>query len=205
MKEGIRREYKKVYNASSKRINIVDVPEFNFIMIDGIGNPRVEDFKLKARALRTLSKAVKDYYKSHEDVQYMVSPLEGLWDTYNSEEFDVTRKKMIKYTLMMAQPKDLDEATFNSIRDSIKHKKDHPFIDDVYLKTYDEGKSVQTLHRGPYTTEIDTTKMIMEYITIQNMKLKGYHHEIYLNDFEKTEPDKLKTIVRYAVELGEGL
>ena len=47
MKEGIRKEYKKVYDASSKRIDIVQVPEFNFIMVDGIGNPKVEEFKLK--------------------------------------------------------------------------------------------------------------------------------------------------------------
>ena len=38
MKEGIRKEYKKQYDASTKKIDIVDVPEFNFIMIDGIGD-----------------------------------------------------------------------------------------------------------------------------------------------------------------------
>jgi hypothetical protein len=79
-------------------------------------------------------------------------------------------------------------------------KKDNPFLVDVYLKKMKEGSSVQMLHKGPYNTEINTTKEIMEYITIQNMKLVGYHHEIYLNDYEKTEPNKLKTIVRYAVE-----
>ena len=40
----------------------------------------------------------------------------------------------------------------------------------------------------------------MEYITIQGMKLSGFHHEIYLNDPEKNPVDKLKTIVRYAIE-----
>ena len=45
VKEGIRREYKKQYDASTKRIDVVDVPEFNFLMVDGIGNPNVEEFK----------------------------------------------------------------------------------------------------------------------------------------------------------------
>jgi hypothetical protein len=40
----------------------------------------------------------------------------------------------------------------------------------------------------------------MEYITIQNMKLTGFHHEIYLKDEEKVPEEKLKTIVRYAIE-----
>ena len=63
VKEGIRREYKKQYDASTKRIDVVDVPEFNFLMVDGIGNPNVEEFKLKAYSKHKLSKAKKEYFK----------------------------------------------------------------------------------------------------------------------------------------------
>ena len=65
VKEGIRREYKKQYDASTKRIDVVDVPEFNFLMVDGIGNPNVEELELKADALHILSKAIKDYFKDN--------------------------------------------------------------------------------------------------------------------------------------------
>ena len=191
MKEGIRREYKKQYDASTKRIDVVDVPEFNFIMVDGIGNPNVEEFKLKAEALHILSKAIKDYFKQELDVLYLISPLEGLWDTYDNSQFDVTRKKMIKFTLMMAQPKVLNEKTFEMIKEQVSIKKDNPYLVDVYLKKMTEGKCVQMLHKGAYNTEINTTKQIMEYITIQGMKLVGLHHEIYLNDPEKNVPEKL--------------
>lgn len=200
MKEGIRKEYKKQYDASTKRIDIVDVPEFNFIMVDGIGNPNVEEFKLKSDALHILSKAIKDYFKEELDVLYLISPLEGLWDTYDNEQFDVTRKKYIKFTLMMAQPKALDIATFEKIKEHVAERKDNPYILDVYLKKMKEGRCVQMLHKGAYNTEINSTKQIMEYITIQGMKLVGLHHEIYLNDPEKVTKDKLKTIVRYAIE-----
>lgn len=200
MKEGIRKEYKKQYDASTKRIDIVDVPEFNFIMIDGIGNPNVEEFKLKSEALHILSKAIKDYFKQEMDLLYLMSPLEGLWDTYDNSQFDVTRKKMIKFTLMIAQPKALDEKTFEMIKEYIATRKDNPYLVDVYLKKMTEGQCVQMLHKGAYNTEINTTKQIMEYITVQNMKLIGLHHEIYLNDPQKVSVDKLKTIVRYAIE-----
>jgi len=200
MKEGIRKEYKKQYDASTKRIDVVDVPEFNFIMIDGIGNPTVDDFKLKSEALHILSKAIKDYFKQEKDILYLISPLEGLWDTYDNSQFDVTRKKMIKFTLMIAQPKALDEKTFEMIKEHVAARKDNPFIVDVYLKRMTEGRCVQMLHKGAYNTEINTTKQIMEYITIQGMKLIGLHHEIYLNDPDKVVTDKLKTIVRYAIE-----
>lgn len=200
MKEGIRKEYKKQYDASTKRIDVVDVPEFNFIMVDGIGNPNVDEFKLKSEALHILSKAIKDYLRDEMDLLYLISPLEGLWDTYDNSQFDVTRKKMIKFTLMIAQPKLLDEQTFEHIKENVIEKKDNPYILDVYLKKMTEGKCVQMLHRGAYNTEINTTKQIMEYITIQGMKLSGLHHEIYLNDPEKVVKDKLKTIIRYAIE-----
>lgn len=200
MKEGIRREYKKVYDASTKKIDIVDVPKFNFIMVDGIGNPNVDEFKLKAQALRILSKAIKEYFKEEKNLLYLISPLEGLWDTYDNSQFDVTRKKMIKFTLMIAQPRALDEETFEKIKEETASKKDNPYILDVYLKMFKEGKSVQMLHKGAYNTEINTTKQIMEYITIADMKLEGFHHEIYLNDPDKVATEKLKTIVRYAVE-----
>lgn len=200
MKEGIRKEYKKCYDASFKRIDLVDVPEFNFIMIDGIGNPNVEEFKLKSEALYILSKAIKDFFKEEMDLLYLISPLEGLWDTYDNSQFDVTRKKMIKFRLMIAQPKALTESIFEKIKEQIATKKDNPYILDVYLQRMKEGKCVQMLHRGAYNTEINTTKQIMEYITIQGMKLIGFHHEIYLNDPEKVATEKLKTIVRYAIE-----
>ncbi len=200
MKEGIRKEYKKVYDASTKRIDLVDVPEFNFIMIDGIGNPTVEEFKLKSEALHILSKAIKDYFKEKMDLLYLISPLEGLWDTYDNSQFDVTRKQMIKFTLMIVQPKLLDEETFEKIKEHIAEKKDNPYLLDAYLKSMKEGKCVQMLHKGAYNTEINTTKQIMEYITIQGMKLVGLHHEVYLNDCEKVATEKLKTIVRYAIE-----
>ena len=202
MKEGIRKEYKKQYDASTKRIDVVDVPEFNFVMIDGIGNPNVEEFKLKSDALHILSKAIKDYFKPEMDLLYLISPLEGLWDTYDNSQFDVTRKKMIKFTLMIAQPKILDEKTFEMIKEYVAAKRDNPYIVDAYLKKMEEGRCVQMMHKGAYNTEIDTTKQIMEYITVQGMKLIGLHHEIYLNDPEKVATEKLKTIVRYAIEEG---
>ena len=107
---------------------------------------------------------------------------------------------MIKFTLMIAQPKVLDEQTFETIKENITLKKDNPYLVDVYLKRFKEGRCVQMMHKGAYNTEINTTKQIMEYITIQGMKLSGFHHEIYLNDPERNPVDKLKTIVRYAIE-----
>ena len=88
---------------------------------------------------------------------------------------------------------------FEKVKESLAKKKGNLYVKEIYLRKFTEGKSVQMLHIGPYNTEIMTTKEIMEYIIVQNMKLNGMHHEIYLNNPEKVAPEKLKTIVRYAV------
>jgi len=35
----LKRELKHLYSASSKKVEIVDVPKMNFLMIDGEGDP----------------------------------------------------------------------------------------------------------------------------------------------------------------------
>ena len=199
MNVDVKKEYHELFEASAKAIDTVDVPEFQFLMIDGIGNPTVAEFKQKSKALNLLAKAIRAYYKEQDDINYLISPLEGMWDTYDNAKFDVTRKKMIRYTLMLSQPKFLTEEVFEKVKESLAKKKGNLYVKEIYLRKFTEGKSVQMLHIGPYNTEIMTTKEIMEYIIVQNMKLNGMHHEIYLNNPEKVAPEKLKTIVRYAV------
>ena len=199
MKEDIKKEYKELFEATTKSIDIVQVPEFQFIMLDGVGNPRTEEFKQKSEALHLFAKAVKKYYKAHGLTDYMSSPLEGVWDTYDNGRFDVTRKENIKYTLMIVQPTAMTQEIFDEIKAKLVEKKSNPYIQDIYFKKFHEGEVVQMLHIGAYDTEITTTTQIMEYVTIQGYKLNGMHHEIYLNDPQKVNPAKLKTIVRYPI------
>lgn len=195
----VKKDFKEQYAASSKRISIINVPKYKFIMVDGVGNPSVDEFKLKSKVLKLISKEIKEVLKE-KDIICTTPPLEGLWDTYDNSHFDVTRKQMIKFTLMMVQHDCVDERLLEKVKARVLLKSDNPYILDVYCKSFTEGKCVQLLHRGAYNTEIYSTKQIMEYITVDNLKLKGMHHEIYLNNPEKVDKEELKTIVRYAVE-----
>ncbi len=195
----IKKMHKEQYSAFSKRITMVTVPAMKFIMVDGIGNPKVEEFKLKSMVLKLLFKEIKELLKS-KGIICSTPPLEGLWDTYDNSYFNVSRKSMIKFTMMMAVPDSVDEEMLIDIKERLFLKSDNPYIFDVYCKVFEEGNCVQLLHRGPYNTDIHSTKTIMEYITVENMKLAGLHHEIYLNNPDKVAKEDLKMIVRYAVE-----
>ena len=100
---------------------------------------------------------------------------------------------------MIVQPTAMTQEIFEEIKQMLIEKKNIPYLEDIYLKKRDEGEAVQMLHIGAYDTEITSTTQIMEYVTIQGYKLNGLHHEIYLNDPQRVDPEKLKTIIRYPI------
>ena len=199
IKFDVKKEYPQLYRATTKKISRIVVPKLKYIAIDGIGNPTVLEFKEKTKLMFTINKSLRKYYQN-EDITFSGAKLEGIWDTYDNSHFDVTRKKMIKYTLMMPQPPILTDHILEEVKNEVLTKTGNCLALDVYLKEFEEGKCIQMLHIGPYNTEINSTKQIMEYITVANLKLSGFHHEIYLNKPEKVAPEDLKTIVRYPVE-----
>ena len=195
----IKKVYPKQYSASDKKISRITASKMNCIMIDGVGNPRIEEFQQKSDAMWILIKEVKKELRK-QGIRISLPPLEGLWDTYDNAHFDVTRKKMIKYTLIMSLHESVDEKMIEDIKTRLIISSRNPYIIDIYFKSMEERECVQMLHIGPYHTEINTTKQIMEYITVENLKLSGMHHEIYLNNPDKVDEKDLKTIVRYQIE-----
>lgn len=62
---------------------------------------------------------------------------------------------------------------------------------NVRLETFDEGRSVQTLHLGSFDDEGSTlARMHDEVIPGRGLRMTGRHHEIYLSDLRKVEPGK---------------
>ncbi|HEX8343693.1 MAG TPA: GyrI-like domain-containing protein, partial [Actinoplanes sp.] len=60
---------------------------------------------------------------------------------------------------------------------------------------------VQILHVGSYDDEAPTLRRLhQEYMPAHGYAFNGRHHEIYLSDPRKTEPAKLRTILRQPVK-----
>ena len=53
------------------------------------------------------------------------------------------------------------------------------------------------MHVGPFAEEGPTIERIDRFIEEHGGEMRGKHHEIYLNDFRRTAPEKLKTIIRH--------
>lgn len=212
MKLEWRKHEKEIYNIK-KVPTLLDIDTQNFIMIDGKGNPNDEEFSEKVSALFSLAYAIKmDYKKSHhvkdtdEIADYVVYPLEGIWkvsqdnSTKNNccNEFD---KNNLEYTIMIRQPDFITEDDFKSAVEKVAKKKPNVFYKDIYFDYMNNGKSVNILHVGSYDGENSSFEK-MDLFCKENGLTRKYdwHREIYLNNSNRTEESKLKTILRYCVD-----
>ena len=144
----------------------------------------------------------KNGYNPEGYFEYTVYPLEGIWDlTEEGRKQEVFNKDELVYTIMIRQPDFVTEDLAMKAMEIVKKKKPHPLLDKVKFETISDGLSVQMLHIGPYDDEPKTFAVMKEYCKENKLVLKTkVHREIYLSDFRKTKPEKLKTVLRYMVE-----
>jgi hypothetical protein len=201
MKVDVKKELKSLYGASLKTIDIVDVPEMNFLMVDGKGNPNTaQEYKDAVEALYALSYAVKFMVKKGETgIDYGVMPLEGLWWADDMNDFIAGNKDRWKWTSMIMQPKYVSGDLINQAIVEVSRKKNLVSLDKVRFESFREGLVAQLMHLGSYSDEAPTIERLHHYIEESGYQLVGKHHEIYLSDPRRSAPEKLKTIVRQPI------
>ncbi|SMC16895.1 hypothetical protein SAMN02745134_00180 [Clostridium acidisoli DSM 12555] len=198
-----KKEYKALYVPKKEPV-VVNVPDINFIMIDGAGDPNGKEFTLATAALYSLSYAIKMSYKSdtvpNNYYDYTVFPLEGLWDLIN-KTLPSTIKSNLKYKIMIRQPDFLTYDLFTTFLEKTKKKKPNAYLDKVIFGTISDGLCCQMLHIGSYDDEPASFEMMNKFCKDNDYKRTSHmHREIYLSDPRKTEAHKLKTVLRYQIE-----
>ena len=202
-----KKEYKEFYIPSS-RPAIISVPAFNFIAVRGKGNPNDPDGEY-SKALNllygtayTIKMSKKTDYRIDGYFDYVVPPLEGFWWQDGTEGVDCAHKENFRWISVIRLPdfvtkKDFDWAVAEATR---KKKVD---FSKVEFLTMEEGLCVQCMHTGSYDSEPATVQLMHKYAQDQGYELdfsdKRLHHEIYLSDPRKVDPDKNKTVIRHPV------
>jgi len=192
-----KKEWKYLYQPSSKEVVMVDVPPMNFLMVDGEGDPNTSQaFSDAIAALFAVSYTVKFMIKkSVMAIDYSVMPLEGLWWADDMSKFSPEDKSIWKWTVMIMQPLFVTRELVERAIADVKKKKNLITISKVRFEGFEEGKSAQIMHIGPFSEEGPTIERVHEFIETIG-KRRGKHHEIYLSDIRKAAPSKWKTIVR---------
>ena len=190
------------YQAPRGRFRIVDVPDMQYLMVDGHGDPNTSPaFTGAVEVLYPVAYKLKFASKQDLDRDYVVPPLEGLWWAKDMDTFTVARdKSQWDWTLMIMTPDWIDQARFTAAVEQAGTKGRPVRLDDIRLETLSEGRCVQTLHVGSFDDEVDVlAQMHHEFIPGNGLRMDGKHHEVYLSDFRKVVPDKRRTILRQPV------
>jgi hypothetical protein len=197
--------YKSYFTAKTKP-ELVTIEAAHFISLTGKGDPSAPAFTKNIEALYSTAYVIKFKYKS-QNKDFTVSKLEGLW------WFDETRfpGKNIKtaatevprseweYRLLIRMPDFVTAGDVEAAKQTVIAKKHIQLAAQVQYFTMNEGKCIQMLHVGPFSTEPESLLQIAAFSEQNNLERNGLHHEIYLSDFRKTAPEKLKTILREPV------
>lgn len=185
--------------------SIIDVPEMNFIMVDGSGDPNTSAvYKDAVELLYGLSYTIKMNNKSI--LEYVVSPLEGFWsvdDEFKGGGASIPNKSKFLWTMMIRQPDFITPEIFEIAKTTLSSKKTNLDLARARLEKLTEGLCVQVMHIGSYDDE-PITVLAMDQFAIENgyaidINETRFHHEIYLSDPRKVAPEKLKTILRHPI------
>lgn len=192
---------KELFSPPSKNFTIVEVPRTQYLAIDGHGDPNTAPaYAAALEALYGTAYTLKFESKKSLSRDFVVAPLEGLWRAGDMEVFVTRDKSSWDWTMMISQPDWITEEMVAAAITALSAKKNLPALDLLSLITLDEGMSVQILHIGPYDDEAPTLdRLHHEYIPENGLTFNGDHHEIYLSDARRTDPAKLKTILRQPV------
>ena len=196
-----KKKLKDLYLPSKSEVVSIDVPEMQFLMIDGIGSPGdSQEYQDALAVLYPVAFRTKFLSKT-KGKDYVVPPLEGLWWADDMTDFTEGKRDKWKWTMMIMQPDWITQDMINKAKAIIKEKKPELFslLPNVRLEKYKEGKVAQIMHIGPYSEEGPTVQKVHDFIQKEGGKFDGHnnkHHEIYLSDPRKANPATMKTVIR---------
>lgn len=193
-----KKELKHLYRPSTREVEVVHVPQMNFLMIDGEGDPNTSQAHQDAiEVLYPLSYSLKFMIKKSKlEINYGVLPLEGLWWADDWSSFSAESKDAWKWTLMIMQPELVTKEMVQESIEQVKVKKNPVSLPLVRFETFTEGKVAQIMHIDPFSEEGPTIKKAHFLIQESGSQKTGKHHEIYLSDIRRAAPEKWKTIIR---------
>ena len=200
MKYEWKKQEKELYSAKTSP-TVVTVPAQKYIMISGTGNPNDVDFSNRVSALYSVAYAVKMAYKKTAQNgfdDFAVYPLEGIWQKIEGDELV---KEKLHYTLMIRQPDFIGEDSVSAALMQTKIKKPNPLLKEVRFGTVQGVTCVQILHVGAYDEEPASFAKMDAFAHSHGLtRAETCHREIYLNNANRTEKSRLKTILRYTVK-----
>ena len=203
-----KKEYKEFYLPKNTP-GFVTVPPVNYIAVRGEGDPNLEGgaYKESIGLLYGIAYTIKMSKKTDHRIEgyfdYVVPPLEGFWRQDGVKGIDYARKADFRWISCIRLPDFVTEEDFRWAVGEAERKKKTDFSKVEFL-TVEEGLCVQCMHIGPYDDEPETVRRMDGFTEaegfVTDLTDTRLHHEIYLTDARKTDPSKMKTVIRHPVK-----
>ena len=194
----LKKEDKPYYTAKSVP-SLHDFGAIDYITISGVSAPMADLFTGSLEAIYPVAYTIKKYCKA-EGNDFVVPKMEAYWWVESELPFDQVSREEWYWKIMIRMPEFVTTAHVEEAIQEVIEKKNTPLVNEVNHEQINEGKCAQILHIGSYEEEKPTLDILYEFIEDNGLAINGYHREVYLSDPRKTAPDKLKTILRYAVK-----
>ena len=205
-------ELRSLYRARRGVVDLVDVPELGYVMVDGTGGPEGTAFGAALQALYTVSYGAHFAVKKGRNAATRVMPLEALWWVDDPEQQDIvaavalgratmadTDRESWRWRAMIVQPYPIDADLVAGCVAQARTKKVLPGLELVRYERWAEGRCAQLLHIGSYAAEGPSIVLLHKGIAAAGYQPDGRHHEIYLGDPRRAAPEKLRTLLRQPI------
>ena len=206
-----KKEYKEFYLPKEKP-EIVTVPPANYIAVRGTGDPNEEGgaYQQAIGVLYSVAYTLKMSYKTDYCIEgfydYVVPPLEGFWWQDDIDGVDYADKSSFHWISVIRLPDFITMENFKWAVDTATKKKKIDCSSAEFL-TIDEGLCVQIMHNGPFDDEPATVAQMDEFLKqngyVNDFSDRRLHHEIYMSDARKVDPEKWKTVIRHPIRKAE--
>lgn len=203
-----KKEYKEFY-MPKKQPEIVEVPKANYIAVRGTGDPNEEGgaYKQAIGVLYAVAYTLKMSYKTDYKIagffEYVVPPLEGFWWHEGVDGINYADKAALKWISVIRLPDFITREDFDWAVETASKKKKLDCSSAEFL-TIEEGLCVQIMHIGSFDSEPESTALMDKYLAengyANDLSESRLHHEIYLSDVRKSEPEKWKTVIRHPIK-----
>lgn len=202
----LRKQYKDFYKAGPEP-RLLTLPPLLYLCIDGRGDPnRSPDFGAAMQALYSLAYGLKFAAKKQSSsLDFGVMSVEAFWWAEDMAAFSLERRDEWLWRAVILQPEFITPALLDEVRaDALKKKPEiATALGKAFLFTAEEGLCAQIMHVGPYSAEGPSVAALHAFIEAQGLRKRGKHHEIYLSDPRRSEPERMQTIIRQPVESRE--
>jgi hypothetical protein len=191
---------KELYLPGTEDFIFVDVPELQYLMIDGEGVPGGEKHQLAIKWLFATIHPIKRIASERMGKDFVEPPLEGLWWADDMDDFVAGVAETMKWRMMIVTADWVDEAMVErGIGTAGERLGDVPGT--LRLDRLREGRCVQIMHVGDYAKAAAAlaVRLHHEFLPKHDLTPNGRHHEIYLTDPNRVAPEKMRTVVRQPV------